>query len=68
MSSVSVKIDRARSLLVEPSEPAVKSLATLSAAFLSATTAVTLAGVVILGAGFEVDERALTQTVTASPH
>ncbi|MGQ2989895.1 MAG: peptidoglycan-binding protein [Brevundimonas sp.] len=56
MTSAHNQITAARTLLVEEPERPGQPVAALGAAFLAATAAVLMAGVVVLGPGFTIDE------------
>ena len=56
MTSAHSQITAARALLAEQPDKAAQPMAALGAAFLAATAAVLMAGVVVLGPGFTIDE------------
>ena len=56
MTSAHSQIAAARTLLVEEPDRPGQPVAALGAAFLAATAAVLMAGVVVLGPGFTIDE------------
>ena len=56
MTSIETRIATARGLLADQPETPGRPMAALGAALLAATASVAMAGVIVLGPGFEIDE------------
>lgn len=57
MTSIQTQIATAKSLLADQQEAPARPIAALGAALLAATASVVMAGVIVLGPGFELEER-----------
>ncbi len=63
MTPIETQIATAKGLLVDHAEAPVRPIAALGAALLAATASVVMAGVIVLGPGFEINESAYSANV-----